>query len=202
MYQHIPNVLTFSRLILAIPLAVVAFFSDLSPACHVLALGLMGYVIISDYLDGRLARRWRVVSDWGKKLDPVADKFVDVAMYLTLVFLQPTWLLAFLLMVVIFRHAVVTIVRRLAKRCQLIIAARPSGKWRTALSFFLVFLLLARVQYRTSRPHWLIDYAHRIPSWLLESAMWLVLIVTVISLYDYCRAHWEVITRRGYEYKA
>lgn len=197
MYQHIPNGLTWSRLVLAIPLAVVAFFSDLSPACHILALGLMGYVIISDYLDGRLARRWGVVSNRGKTLDPIADKFVDVAMYLVLVFLHPTWLLALLLIVVMFRHVVVTVVRGLAVRCQLIIAARPSGKWRTALSFLLVFLLLARVQYRTSRPHWMIEYTQRIPGWLLEGAIWLVLFVTIFSLYDYCRAHWEVIYRRG-----
>lgn len=188
MYQSIPNAISWSRAMVAPPLLVLALYSTESPACHVLALGLMGYVILSDWLDGRLARRWKVISPRGKHLDPFADKVVELTVYATLAWLYGWWLLWVLFIWITVRHVIITALRMFATRVNVCIAARWSGKIRTALSFGLAFALLARVPYRTGQPHWMIHYSHQIPFWLLDVLVWILIAVTLISLVDYVRS--------------
>ena len=195
MYQYVPNGITWSRLVISFPLGALTFFSAVSPACHVVALALMAYVMVSDFADGRLARRWHVVSPSGAWLDQLADKLVDGCVYLALVLLYRDRLLLLLAAGIGLRHVVIMILRQQARSMATAIPARRSGKIRTALSFGLSFVLLARVPYRVGTPHALIESVHHIPAWLMDATIWLVLAITLFTLVDYCRAHRHLFHR-------
>ncbi len=83
MLTDLPNLLTLSR-IAAIPL-LVGLTAVHSPACNLAACAVFGAAGITDYLDGRLARERRQVSDIGRMLDPIADKLLVAATLMLLV---------------------------------------------------------------------------------------------------------------------
>ena len=72
--SHIPNYLTFAR-VGAVPVLIATFYVEQSAAARVPAV-LFGAIALTDWLDGYLARRWKVQSELGAFLDPVADKFL------------------------------------------------------------------------------------------------------------------------------
>jgi CDP-diacylglycerol--glycerol-3-phosphate 3-phosphatidyltransferase len=72
--SNIPNYLTFAR-VGAVPVLIATFYIEKSAAARVPAL-LFGFIALTDWVDGYLARRWKVESELGAFLDPVADKFL------------------------------------------------------------------------------------------------------------------------------
>ncbi|MBS7263472.1 MAG: CDP-diacylglycerol--glycerol-3-phosphate 3-phosphatidyltransferase [Eubacteriales bacterium] len=92
--RHIPNILTGLRLAL-IPVFVLLFF-QVSP---IWALGVFVLACWTDLLDGWLARKWNVISNFGKLFDPLADKFMQLTALVCLVIRGwlPLWCLCFLL---------------------------------------------------------------------------------------------------------
>ena len=74
MLKNIPNILTSLRIIL-IPILVSAFYID-SMIFHYIAVAIFIFASITDFFDGFLARAWKVQSNFGKMLDPIADKLL------------------------------------------------------------------------------------------------------------------------------
>ena len=74
MQRNIPNILTSLRIVL-IPILVLAFYID-SKIAHYVAVSIFIFASITDYFDGLLARIWKVHSNFGKILDPIADKLL------------------------------------------------------------------------------------------------------------------------------
>lgn len=81
-FWTIPNVLSLFRLVLIVPIAILLWQDG--PVEWL--LGLVALVIISDWFDGRIARWTKTVSEWGKVIDPVADKFAAVMTVAALTF--------------------------------------------------------------------------------------------------------------------
>ena len=79
MKRHIPNILTVARLVLS-PIFLGVFLLD-SAAGRVAALVVVALFELTDYIDGVLARRWKVESEFGKWVDPVADKVAHFAVF-------------------------------------------------------------------------------------------------------------------------
>lgn len=178
MYRHIPNLITLSRIIVVPPTLILAFLIPNSPKIHLLVLLLTITIAVSDTLDGRLARRWHCVSDFGKKWDPIADKLA-VMMYLPLVWLG---MIHFIPVLVIFaRDALSTFLRLWAKKA---IAARFSGKVKTVVNLVCMCGLIAAVPVKGGYIPLLPDLA-----WLLY---WLngttITAVCLWSGWDYYRA--------------
>ncbi len=95
--KHIPNILSFFRLCL-VPLFPIAFFSS-HPDGKKIAIGIFIFAGFTDFLDGYLARRFNVVTQFGKVLDPLADKLMLLTALVTLWISGnlPLWLIAFIL---------------------------------------------------------------------------------------------------------
>lgn len=81
--RHLPNGLTISRVIAIFPIAGLIHFGE-SSAAFTAALLITLYAIVTDFLDGYLSRRWHVVSDLGRLLDPVADKLLVAVLLIML----------------------------------------------------------------------------------------------------------------------
>ena len=144
MKKNIPNILTVSRIaamLIFVVLASLADVSVISDKDYVLWLRLIAYVLailagITDLLDGYLARRFKVVSDFGALMDPLADKiFVTATMLMAVEYdLMPAWIP----ILVLCREFMVTGLRTLAAKKQVVISADRWGKLKTSLQMAML----------------------------------------------------------------
>ena len=195
------NGLTFSRVPLIfgfMACAVVAHRSG-SAWCAVAALVLMFLAGISDLFDGHLARRWRVVSTFGKLADPLMDKVFFIVSFPTLLWLigaqgenpfHAALMLAFTVLYIL-RDQWVTFLRAIASAYQADVSAMWLGKVRTALSFpaaGLIYLYLAF--------HGMLPAAWERPFLMLVYATEMFLIVlNIYSCIVYTRTYWPYMMR-------
>ena len=134
----IPDRLTLIRLILTIPIAILMvqgnFITD------VLALLLYTVAVITDFLDGYLARKWQQISKFGSFFDPLADKVLVTSILILLVY--QTKVDPWLVMLLLNRDLVVGGVRSVAASQGLTISAGSSGKLKTALQMLALPLII------------------------------------------------------------
>lgn len=142
--MNLPNRLTLGRL--ALTIVFVAVLSVEIPYRHTLALALFIVAAISDYVDGELARRYSLITDFGKLMDPLIDKIMTAAAFVCLVPLGavPAWVAV----VVISREFLVTGLRLLAVTKGHILPSERMGKhktsWQIATVIFFLGLLSGR----------------------------------------------------------
>lgn len=141
--ENIPNALTLGR-ILVIPIFILILTVWSSPASHLIAALLFAIASITDYLDGYLARKWKVVSNFGKFADPMADKILVMSAFIMLVELDmaPAWVVA----VIICRELAVTGLRLLlVETGGTVLAAAMPGKIKTFSQMFSIIFLLCHL---------------------------------------------------------
>ena len=140
--EQIPNVLTIGR-ILFIPLFILILTLGHSQGSHLLAAIIFAVASITDYLDGYLARKWNVVSNFGKFADPMADKLLVMSAFIMLIELgmAPAWVVA----IIICRELAVTGLRLLlVETGGTVLAAAMPGKIKTFSQMFAIIFLLLR----------------------------------------------------------
>ncbi len=143
--KHLPNALTISRIVLIFCFVVLANFDNANPTCvkveehaayvcHAVALIVAFLAGITDLLDGYLARKYHVESDFGRLMDPLADKIFILATFVMMLDygMIPGWVL----IVILTREFMVTGLRTLASSKGVIIAADRWGKMKTATQMF------------------------------------------------------------------
>ena len=139
--EQIPNVLTIGR-ILFIPLFILILTLGHSQGGHLLAAIIFAVASVTDYLDGYLARKWNVVSNFGKFADPMADKLLVMSAFIMLIELgmAPAWVVA----IIVCRELAVTGLRLLlVETGGTVLAAAMPGKIKTFSQMFaIIFLLL------------------------------------------------------------
>ena len=140
--MNLPNKLTVLR-VAAIP-AVVILLSIDRPGCRIAATTLFVLACVTDWLDGYIARKQGIVTDFGKFLDPVADKLLVLCTMITLSGLGqlPSWVCV----VVIFRELMVDGLRMIAVQNGVVIAAGKLGKIKTTLQMLMVLVILLNIQ--------------------------------------------------------
>lgn len=163
--ENIPNLLTLIRIVM-IPLflLVTSFSNELS--WHVFAAIIFAVASLTDYLDGYLARKWRVVTNFGKFADPLADKMLVMSAFIMLVGLglAPAWVSA----IIICRELAVTGLRLLlVETGGEILAAAVPGKIKTTTQMLSIIFLLC---------HWTL---------LGNVFLYVALFFTIYSGYDY-----------------
>src|SRR2546429_680752 len=141
--MNIPNSLTVSRL-LAIPV-LMALLLLRFPGHDQVAAALFVLFSLTDTLDGELARRRGTVSDFGKFLDPLADKLFVLSVLIVLV--QEGLVAAWIVVVIFSRELIITILRSVAATQGHVIAAAPLGKTKTITQMSAVALLILQRPY-------------------------------------------------------
>ncbi len=186
--MNLPNSLTTARILLVPPLVGVLLGSD-SPTREVLGFVVFAVAAATDYLDGYLARRRSQVTAVGQLLDPVADKLLISAAFISLVELDlvPAWMV----IVIVAREFAVTGLRSAASRRGLTISASRLGKYKMVSQVACVGCLI--VANRFSEIHlWPFP-----PSWTLYRAgqllLWVVVFLAVISMIHYFRRFWSLV---------
>ena len=143
--KHLPNALTISRIIMIFCFVVLANFDSANPTCikvgentaylcHVIALVVAVLAGLTDLADGYLARKYHVESDFGRLMDPLADKIFITATFVMMLDYDmiPGWVL----IVILAREFMVTGLRTLASSKNVIISADRWGKMKTATQMF------------------------------------------------------------------
>ncbi|MFZ4404694.1 MAG: CDP-diacylglycerol--glycerol-3-phosphate 3-phosphatidyltransferase [Pseudobdellovibrionaceae bacterium] len=136
--KKLPLYLTMSR-VAVVPFIAMALYID-SIWGRLIAAFLFILGSISDYYDGYFARKYDLVSTTGKFMDPVADKImVNSVMVILLAFQKiDMWMLMF----VIARDTLIGALRAIAAADQIIVAAKPMGKWKTAMQMSAMPILI------------------------------------------------------------
>lgn len=146
--MNLPNKLTVTRIIL-IPTVIVAIlladFLIPRDIAYVLAAALFGIISLTDYFDGKIARRKNLITVFGKFLDPLADKLLVIGTMLTILYkfdsIRPYFFWA--LLIVIFRELMVTGLRLIAvSDGGEVIAANKLGKIKTVTQIVCILVIL------------------------------------------------------------
>ena len=141
--MNIPNVLTLSRLVAIPPLMVLLMVRF--PGHDQLAAALFIVFSLTDILDGEIARRRGTVSNFGKFLDPLADKLFVLSVLIVLV--QEGLVAAWIVVVIFSRELIITILRSVAAAQGRVISAAPLGKTKTVMQICAVALLILQRPY-------------------------------------------------------
>jgi CDP-diacylglycerol---glycerol-3-phosphate 3-phosphatidyltransferase len=145
LFRQIPNILTLLRLLL-IPVFVVLL---LDPDRNQVNWAIAVFCVASftDYLDGVIARRFKLITNFGKLLDPVADKVLVMAGLVMLTGLKgdetgEAWVQPWMVVMVLAREVWVTGLRAVAAAEGLVVPADGYGKWKSAMQVVAIVLLL------------------------------------------------------------
>lgn len=176
--MNLPNKLTILRIIL-VPVFVFVLLSDcFGDSSRWVALAIFIIASLTDLLDGKIARKYGLITNFGKFMDPLADKMLVCSALICLVELGRIY--SWMVIVIVVRDFVISGFRLVAAERGKVIAANSWGKFKTASQMVMICLLTANIQYGFFPV-------------LSEVFKWIALILTVISLVIYLKDNAEVM---------
>ncbi|MDO4333025.1 MAG: CDP-diacylglycerol--glycerol-3-phosphate 3-phosphatidyltransferase [Eubacteriales bacterium] len=174
--MNLPNKLTLARVIM-IPFFVVFMLTGLGgSASKWVALAIFIVASLTDLLDGHIARKYNLVTNFGKFMDPLADKLLVCAAMICLV--EMAKLPAWIVIVIISREFIISGFRLIASDNGRVIAASYWGKFKTTFQMLMICLKIADIA---------------AISLLTDIVMWVALVLTVVSLVDYLVKNKDVL---------
>ncbi|MBP3470203.1 MAG: CDP-diacylglycerol--glycerol-3-phosphate 3-phosphatidyltransferase [Lachnospiraceae bacterium] len=174
--MNLPNKLTLFRVIL-IPFFLLFLLTDLAGGySRWIALGIFVVASLTDLLDGKIARKYHLVTNFGKFMDPLADKLLVSSAMIAFVELgqMPAWVV----IIIISREFAISGFRLIAADNHVVIAASWWGKFKTATQMIMVILMIVNIEQLAL---------------VTEIVMWVALALTLISMIDYFIKNREVM---------
>ena len=174
--MNLPNKITMLRIIM-IPFFVFFMLTDVVKYSNYIAAVIFIVASITDTLDGYIARKYNLVSNFGKFMDPLADKLLVCAALICLVSTDrlPAWIV----IVIISREFIISGFRLVASDNGVVIAASYWGKFKTTFQMLMIIVLL-------------LDFGGAFDL-LGQLLVWISLALTIISLVDYLIKNKHVI---------
>ena len=165
--MNLPNKLTLFRVIL-IPFFVLFMLVDITAYDKWIALAIFIVASLTDLLDGKIARKYNLVTNFGKFMDQLADKLLVCSALICLVALTkiPAWIV----IIIIAREFIISGFRLIASDNGVVIAASYWGKFKTTFQMVMICLMIADIE---------------AISLITTVVMWIALILTIVSLVDY-----------------
>ena len=178
--MNLPNKLTMFRVIL-IPFFIVFLLIPITSYDKWIALVIFIVASLTDLLDGKIARKYNLVTNFGKFMDPLADKLLVCSALICLIELHkiPAWMV----IIIIAREFIISGFRLVASDNGVVIAASYWGKFKTVSQMAMVILLIA-------------DFGG-VFDLICEALIWISLALTIISLVDYVAKNKQVLTQGG-----
>ena len=166
--MNLPNKLTMFRVILILPFCFFLMTDFCGEASKWIALGIFIVASLTDLLDGKIARKYNLVTTFGKFMDPLADKLLVSAAMIALIELKriPAWVV----IVIISREFIISGFRLIAAQKNVVIAAGYIGKFKTTFQMIMICLMIADIE------------EIRVATLVV---MYVALALTIISLMDY-----------------
>ena len=191
--MNLPNKLTMFRVIL-IPFFVLFMLADVTAYDKWIALAVFIIASLTDLLDGYIARKYNLVTNFGKFMDPLADKLLVCSALICLVALSriPAWIV----IVIIAREFIISGFRLIAAEKGKVIAASMWGKWKTTFQMVMLcvkMLVLDSYLPVTSSASVIISMPETVLRIIGDVTMYIALILTVVSLVDYLMKNKDVL---------
>lgn len=179
--MNTPNKLTVARMIL-VPFLVLFMLTDLGgEANRYIALAIFVVASVTDWFDGKLARKYNLVTNFGKFMDPLADKLLVCSAMICFIELEklPAWFV----IIIIGREFIISGFRLVASDNGIVIAASYWGKFKTVSQMALIIVLIMDLG----------------GVWNVVGTVltWVALLLTVVSLIDYIAKNKQVLTQGG-----
>ena len=140
--MNLPNKLTIARMCM-VPLFMIALLIN-TPSSRLASPVIFALASLTDMLDGQIARKYNMVTNFGKLMDPLADKVLTAAAMICLVELGD--LAAWIAVVIIFREYLITGLRSVAASENIVVAANIWGKVKTVCQMIALMLLMVKPQ--------------------------------------------------------
>ena len=176
--MNLPNKLTTLRVIM-IPffVACLLYQGGADHTFRIAAAVLFVLASLTDLLDGKIARKYNLVTNFGKFMDPLADKLLVCSALICLVELKelPAWMV----IIIISREFIISGFRLIASDNGIVIAASYWGKFKTTFQMISVILLILQIPG--------LEIAAQI-------CVWIALVLTIVSLIDYIYKNHKVLT--------
>lgn len=205
----IPNIITILRIIIVPPFVFLLFQESCSATVYAIILFLIGS--FSDWLDGYLARKLRMQSQFGVFLDPLADKLLTGSAFISFTIIRELSVPLVIVIVILIREIVLTFLRVYASSRHLLFKTEYSGKVKTAFQMFSIIIILIIVailrhqetvrEYYPSYPElpllgwFLVEGAGRYIPLILVS---ICAVLAIVSLSEYLIRNWILLFKRTY----
>lgn len=176
--MNLPNKLTLFRVIL-IPFFVFFLLAPYFPGCgNYIAVAIFIVASLTDFLDGKIARKYNLVTNFGKFMDPLADKLLVCSALICLIALDriPAWVV----IIIIAREFIISGFRLVASDNGVVIAASYWGKFKTASQMIMVIVLV-------------LNLPGQVFSVIGTVLIYLSLALTIVSLIDYIAKNKDVL---------
>jgi len=182
---NLPNKLTLSRFAFTVSF-LVAMFSGM-PYCETVALAFFVAAGISDFLDGSIARRRNLITNFGILMDPLADKIMICSAFIA--FVELGWFAAWMAVIVVARELAITGLRLLAASKNVVLAAESWGKHKTISQIVAVIAIFIDQIMRKDQWGpigqaifgWHLFDQHSWSWWVAEIFKWLSVVLTFYS---------------------
>ena len=174
--MNLPNKLTVLRVILVPFFVAFLLLSKSSESLKWIALVLFIAASLTDLLDGKIARKYNLVTTFGKFMDPLADKVLTISGMICLIELGriPSWIVV----IIVAREFIISGFRLIATEHGIVIAANYWGKWKTTFQMILIILMIVNLPALAM---------------VTQIVMWIALALTIISLITYIQQNMDVV---------
>ena len=181
MKMNLPNKLTIMRVLL-IPFFVFFMLVPIVPYSNYIAVAIFVIASLTDLADGKIARKYNLVTNFGKFMDPLADKLLVCSALICLVATEQ--LAAWMVIVIISREFIISGFRLVASDNGVVIAASYWGKFKTTFQMLMIIVLI-------------LNFPGRFFEILGVILIWVALILTVVSLCDYLIKNKDVLQEQN-----
>lgn len=174
--MNLPNKLTVVRMAL-VPFFVAALLLSMTnDSLKWVALALFVIASLTDFADGYIARKYNLITNFGKFMDPLADKILTISGMICLIELGriPSWIV----IIIVAREFIISGFRLVAAENGVVIAANYWGKFKTTFQMIMIILMIMNI------PQLQI---------LTNIVMWIALALTLISLWTYIMANKQML---------
>jgi len=177
--MNLPNKLTILR-VLMIPAFLVVLMGGFLPeqTARIAAVVIFAAASFTDFLDGYIARKYNLITNFGKFMDPLADKLLVCAALIAMVALGD--IAAWVVILIVSREFIVTGFRLIAAEQKVVLAAGIWGKAKTVSQMLMIILVLLHIQ-------------NNVAQIVGQVLIWLAAALTVISAVDYIAHNYKVL---------
>jgi len=176
--MNLPNKITLSRIILVFVFMFFLFSKGL--ASKAMALATFIAASFTDYLDGYLAKKYNMISDFGKIMDPLADKILTLSAFLAFVEMKliPAWMVV----IIIMRELIITSIRVVALRRHEVLPAGRGGKHKTVSQMISILVILVFIVIKEAGVEALNFWTPSLEYWYRQLIFILMLITVALTL--------------------
>ena len=198
--MNLPNKLTVARLIM-VPIFV-ALMSFEHVVTYVLAYAVFTIASITDYFDGKIAREQNLITEFGKLMDPLADKVLMASAFVMAMQVSTLNIPGWTVVAILAREFLVTGARSMGTSQGQVIAANSWGKIKTIFQMVYIFVFLALAIGMYAVEYWFAEYAEKCSIALDWASLLGIIAVTILTLYtgiQFAQTNWKTLNLSSQE---